>query len=279
VLIHTNNQLKKFYLKCQKHKIVAVDTEFYRVDTYYPVLCLIQLANLDEIILIDPLEEKIDLKILGKIFKSNSILKVFHAASQDLEIFFNLYKQIPNNIIDTQICIALLGLSDSLGYADSLKLFLKKKIDKSFQFIDWRKRPLSVNKVNYAINDVKYLIPLYKKILKIMQKDKIKLNIKKSHKKILIKKSYIKSPNLAWEKLKIINHENYRLSLLKEICKQREKIAKKLNVPIKRIIKDQEIKIISNKKTKTKDVKMIINLIKNESFRQSLKKILIKKNI
>ena len=227
MLIHTNNQLKKFYLKCQKHKIVAVDTEFYRVDTYYPVLCLIQLANLDEIILIDPLEEKIDLKILGKIFKSNSILKVFHAASQDLEIFFNLYKQIPNNIIDTQICIALLGLSDSLGYADSLKLFLKKKIDKSFQFIDWRKRPLSVNKVNYAINDVKYLIPLYKKILKIMQKDKIKLNIKKSHKKILIKKSYIKSPNLAWEKLKIINHENYRFSLLKEICKQREKIAKK----------------------------------------------------
>ena len=105
MLIHTNDQLKKFYLKCQKHEVVAVDTEFYRVNTYYPKFCLLQMANKDETILIDPINKKLDLSLIKKILYSSKILKVFHAAQQDLEIFFNLYKELPKNIIDTQICI------------------------------------------------------------------------------------------------------------------------------------------------------------------------------
>ena len=161
MLIHTNDQLKNFYLKCQKHEIVGVDTEFYRVNTYYPKFCLLQMANKEETVLIDPFNKELDILIIKKILYSFKILKIFHAAYQDLEIFFNLFKQLPKNIIDTQICISLLGLSDSLGYANSIDYFLKKKIDKTYQFIDWRKRPLSKKKINYASNDVKYLIPLY----------------------------------------------------------------------------------------------------------------------
>ena len=177
MLIHTNDQLKNFYLKCQKHEIVAVDTEFYRVNTYYPKFCLLQMANKEETVLIDPFNKELDILLIKKILCSFKILKIFHAAYQDLEIFFNLFKQLPKNIIDTQICISLLGLSDSLGYADSIDYFLKKKIDKTYQFIDWRKRPLSKKKINYASNDVKYLIPLYMVILKELKKKILKIFI------------------------------------------------------------------------------------------------------
>ncbi len=271
MFIHSNDQLKKFYLKCQKHEIIAVDTEFHRVDSYYPKLCLIQLANLDDVILIDPLKKKINLEILGELFDEKKILKIFHAASQDLEIFYNLFKRIPENIIDTQICINLLGFSNSLGYADSIKLFLEKKIDKSQQFIDWRKRPLSKEKLLYAMNDVKHLIPLYKKVLKQIKDKKLDSFLKKFHKNLNDKNNYLKKPTLAWEKLKINKPTNLRIKILKEICKKREIIAKNENIPVKRLIKDQQIKFISNKKTKIDQILVVIDSLKNRSLRKELK--------
>ena len=279
MLIHTNDQLENFYLKCQKHKIIAVDTEFYRVDTYYPFLCLIQLANNEETIIIDPLMKNIDLKILESILNSRNILKVFHAANQDLEIFFNLFKKIPINVVDTQICIGLLGFSDSLGYADSVNFFLKKIINKSYQFIDWRKRPLSSQKINYAVNDVRYLIPLYKKVLQQLKKNNIFLDISESHKKILKKKNYIKSPNFAWEKLKIKSPKKYKIKILKDVCKSRESLAKKLNIPVKRIVTDKEIKFISKKKTKNDQIINVIERIKIKAFRDDIIKILGMQNV
>ena len=275
MLIHTNDQLKNFYLKCQKHEIVAVDTEFYRVNTYYPKFCLLQMANKEETVLIDPFNKELDILLIKKILYSFKILKIFHAAYQDLEIFFNLFNQLPRNIIDTQICISLLGLSDSLGYADSIDYFLKKKIDKTYQFIDWRKRPLSKKKINYASNDVKYLIPLYMVILKELKKKNFK-DIHKYHNKLLDRKTYLKKPSLAWQKIKIRSKESHKLNLLKEICKKRESTAKTKNIPVKRLIKDQEIKYISNKKTNYSDILKIINSIKNKSFKEELKKIVLK---
>ena len=276
MLIHTNDQLKNFYLKCQKHEIVAVDTEFYRVNTYYPKFCLLQMANKEETVLIDPFNKELDILLIKKILYSFKILKIFHAAYQDLEIFFNLFNQLPRNIIDTQICISLLGLSDSLGYADSIDYFLKKKIDKTYQFIDWRKRPLSRKKINYASNDVKYLIPLYKIILKKLKKRKNFKDIHKYHIKLLDRNTYLKKPSLAWQKIKIRSKESHRLNLLKEICKKRELTAKTKNIPVKRLIKDQEIKYISNKKNNYSDILKILNSIKDKSFKEELKRIVLK---
>ena len=276
MLIHTNDQLKNFYLKCQKHEIVAVDTEFYRVNTYYPKFCLLQMANKEETVLIDPFNKELDILLIKKILYSFKILKIFHAAYQDLEIFFNLFNQLPRNIIDTQICISLLGLSDSLGYADSIDYFLKKKIDKTYQFIDWRKRPLSRKKINYASNDVKYLIPLYKIILKKLKKRKNFKDIHKYHIKLLDRNTYLKKPSLAWQKIKIRSKESHKLNLLKEICKKRESTAKTKNIPVKRLIKDQEIKYISNKKNNYSDILKILNSIKDKSFKEELKRIVLK---
>ena len=276
MLIHTNDQLKNFYLKCQKHEIVAVDTEFYRVNTYYPKFCLLQMANKEETVLIDPFNKELDILLIKKILYSSKILKIFHAAYQDLEIFFNLFKQLPKNIIDTQICISLLGLSDSLGYADSIDYFLKKKIDKTYQFIDWRKRPLSKKKINYASNDVKYLIPLYIEILKKLKKKKNFKDIHKYHIKLLDRKTYQKKPSQAWQKIKIRSKESHKLNLLKKICKKRESTAQTKNISVKRLIKDQEIKYISNKKTNYSNILKIVNSIKDKSFKEELKKIVLK---
>ncbi len=257
MLIHTNDQLKKFYLKCQKDEVVAIDTEFYRVNTYYPKFCLLQMANKEQTILIDPINKKIDLTLIKKILYSSKILKIFHAAQQDLEIFFNLYKKLPKNIVDTQICISLLGISNSLGYADSISYFLNQKIDKSHQFIDWRKRPLEKEKIIYAINDVKYLPNLF---LKISEKVNIRTNINiiESHEKLLNEEIYKKKPERAWEKLRINEIKNYEIEKLKQVCFLREELAKEKDIPVKKVMTDQNIKLLCRKKVKKRDKRLIL---------------------
>tara|TARA_X000001036_G_scaffold135205_1_gene128033 strand:+ start:265 stop:1092 length:828 start_codon:yes stop_codon:yes gene_type:complete len=271
VIIHTNDQLKNFYLKCQKDKIVGVDTEFHRVNTYYPKLCLIQLSNKNQEIIIDPLKTQVDKALLRKIIFSKNILKVFHAAHQDLEILFNIFNKIPPNVVDTQICMTLIGYPHSIGYANAVNDLLNIRIDKTHQFIDWRIRPLSNKKIQYAINDVKYLIPLYTKILgNLKKKDKLKT----SHLKVLDKNLYLRDPQKAWEKLKLREISNLQLKLLKKICVERETFAKEKNIPIKRLLTDKSIKLISNTGISKIDSMKIIDNVKFNEFKKVLQKII-----
>jgi ribonuclease D len=271
VIIHTNDQLKNFYLKCQKDKIVGVDTEFHRVNTYYPKLCLIQLSNKNQEIIIDPLKTQVDESLLRKIFFSKNILKVFHAAHQDLEILFNIFNKIPTNVVDTQICMTLIGYPHSIGYANAVNHLLNIQIDKTHQFIDWRIRPLSNKKIQYAVNDVKYLIPLYTKILgNLKNKDKLKT----SHLKVLDKNLYLRDPQKAWEKLKLREISNLQLKLLKKICVERETFAKEKNIPIKRLLTDKSIKLISNTGISKIDSMKIIDNVKFNEFKKVLQKII-----
>ncbi|MFL2679343.1 MAG: ribonuclease D [Alphaproteobacteria bacterium] len=271
MIIHTNDQLKNFYLKCQKDKIVGVDTEFHRVNTYYPKLCLIQLSNKNQEIIIDPLKTQVDKALLRKIIFSKNILKVFHAAHQDLEILFNIFNKIPPNVVDTQICMTLIGYPHSIGYANAVNDLLNIRIDKTHQFIDWRIRPLSNKKIQYAINDVKYLIPLYTKILgNLKKKDKLKT----SHLKVLDKNLYLRDPQKAWEKLKLREISNLQLKLLKKICVERETFAKEKNIPIKRLLTDKSIKLISNTGISKIDSMKIIDNVKFNEFKKVLQKII-----
>ena len=130
MLINNNVQLKQFFLKSQKDKIIGIDTEFFRVSTYYPKLCLIQLSNKTNAIIIDPLSGTIDLKLIRKIIFKKDIIKVLHAAYQDIEILFNLFGKIPNNLIDTQLCLPEIGYPISTGYAEACKDLLNIEIDK-----------------------------------------------------------------------------------------------------------------------------------------------------
>ena len=272
MLIHTNDQLKNFYLKCQKDRIVGVDTEFHRVNTYYPKLCLIQLSNKNQQIIIDPLRTQVDKSLLRKIIFSKNILKVFHAAHQDLEILFNIYNKIPPNVVDTQICMTLIGYPHSIGYANAVNDLLNIEIDKTHQFIDWRIRPLSNKKIQYAINDVKYLIPLYTKILgNLKKKDKLRI----SHLKVLDKNLYLRDPKKAWEKLKLREISNLQLKIIKKICIERETFAKEKNIPIKRLLTDKSIKLISSTSISKIDSMKVIDNVKFNEFRKVLKKIIL----
>tara|TARA_B100000963_G_C22562638_1_gene642153 strand:+ start:294 stop:1082 length:789 start_codon:yes stop_codon:yes gene_type:complete len=244
VLQINNDQLKQFYEKCQKDKLIAVDTEFYRVDTYFPELCLIQLSNSSECIVLDPITKKLDLFFLRKVLFNTKIGKVFHAARQDIEIFFNIFKKIPRPVTDTQICLIALGYPHSTSYAKACEDFLGVTLDKKKQFIDWRKRPLNKKEITYALNDVKYLLPLFKKIsskLNLSSKNKLK----RYYKKVTCEKIFTERAEMAWKKIRFNAKNNSEQIKLKKYCRIRENLAMKKNVPAKRIISDQEIKIIS----------------------------------
>ena len=274
MLIYNYDQLKQFFLKSQKDKIIGIDTEFYRVSTYYPKLCLIQMSNKNSTVIIDPFNRKVDYSLIRKIFFNRDILKVFHAAYQDIEILFNLFGKIPENIVDIQLCLYEIVFSESLGYDDACKNLLDIKIDKKNQFIDWRKRPLEKEKILYAINDVKYLPKLF---LKISEKINIakNMNIIRSHKKLLNEETYKKKPKNAWKKLKINEIKNYEIKKLKQVCFIRENLAKEKDIPVKKIMTDQNVKLLCKKKVNKKDKKLILESVEFTNFKKELSKILV----
>ena len=273
MLIYNNDQLKQFFLKSQKDKIIGIDTEFYRVSTYYPKLCLIQMSNKNSTVIIDPFNRKVDYSLIRKIFFNRDILKVFHAAYQDIEILFNLFGKIPKNVVDIQLCLSEIGFSESVGYADACKNLLNVEINKKNQFIDWRKRPLEKEKIIYAINDVKYLPNLF---LKISEKVNIRTNINiiESHEKLLNEEIYKKKPERAWEKLRINEIKNYEIEKLKQVCFLREELAKEKDIPVKKVMTDQNIKLLCRKKVKKVDKRLILENVEFIYFKKRLINIL-----
>ena len=271
MLINNNDQLKQFLVKSQKDKIIGIDTEFYRVSTYDPKLCLLQFSNRSQIVIIDPLSKKIDLELVKKILFSKKLLKIFYAAYQDIEIIFNLFGKIPEKVIDIQICLTELGYPTSTGYAEACKNLLSIKIDKKNQFIDWRRRPLCEEKINYACKDVEYLPDLY---LKIAEKINLETNenVLIKHKKLLDINTFKKKPERAWKKLKINETGKYKINKLIELCSLRERIAKKDNVPVKKIISDQQIRSLCKKKIEKQKKLEILKSIKSITLRNKLLK-------
>mgnify|MGYP000376162875 CR=1 FL=1 len=274
MLILNNGQLKQFYQKCQKDKIIAIDTEFHRVHTYYPKLCLLQLANTSQSIILDPLNEPLNLNFLNEILFDSNIKKIFHAASQDIEILFNIFDKVPKNIIDTQIYLMPLGYSNSTSYFNACLDFLKIKLSKDNQFIDWRIRPLSQEKIKYALNDVKYLIPLYEKIIKKLKKLNRVLWAKEMHEKIFNKENYSSKASRAWEKIKFNPKNQYELGLLKEISCLREQVAMKKNIPAKKVLDNKHLIKICKTEHNINQKTRILDKIVEKKFRVKIIKII-----
>ena len=265
-----NVKLQQFYLKCQKDKLIGIDTEFYRVNTYYPKLCLIQISNLKESIILDPISHGLDKVFLEKLLYDKSIRKIFFAANQDLEIIFKIFGRLPQPVCDLQICISIINDNPSTSYSTACKIFLAIYICKNNQFIDWRKRPLDYDKINYALNDVKYLIPLY---LKLNQKYKINENnilLKKMHQKILNPNNYSEKHFTAWKKLRFVPKSQKELQDFKKICEIREKSAINKDIPVKKVITNNEIKLFFKKNSSFKSKKKIINKTKNIKIKEIL---------
>ncbi|MDC1023053.1 ribonuclease D [Alphaproteobacteria bacterium] len=271
--ITDQNTLNNFYEKCTKEKFLAVDTEFIRDSTYYPSLCLIQIAGINFAGAIDPLA-KLDMSPIWKLLVNKNILKVFHAGRQDMEIFFELMGEIPTPIYDTQIAAMFCGLGDQIGYEGLVNHFLGLSVNKQHQFTNWLQRPLTKNQIDYAISDVTHLVKIFPLINNLIKDNNREDWVSKETEYLSKKELYQVNPNEVWKKIKLKNSNPQMLNLLKHLASWRENECKKRNLPRTRLIRDDVLINISFSKPKTiselKNIRAIPRNLSNEDFSQIL---------
>ena len=239
-LIDTDTALKEFCQHLSTAEWLSVDTEFLRTDTFYPKLCLIQIATADKIACVDA----IALTNLQPLFKALNTEqpKIFHSASQDLEIFYYLAKFIPQPLFDTQILANIAGLGQQLSYANLTQKLLNITLDKSQTRTNWEKRPLSLAQHHYACNDVRYLYPLYQKLAQQIQTSEQQQQQADAHTKLCNSKQYQVIPELAWKRIRAIHKlPQSQKVLAKSLAKWRENEAKQKNRPRRWILSDKAL--------------------------------------
>lgn len=238
--ITTTEELNAFCATLAKAPFIAVDTEFMRETTYWPKLCLIQAASPEEGACIDPLSEELDLSAFLDLLRDPKIVKVFHAARQDLEIFNNL-KAMPSHVFDTQIAAMAAGFGEQVAYDALVRSMLKIDIDKSSRFTDWARRPLSESQLSYALADVTHLAAIYPMLHeKLERADRLKW-VEDEMKGCIEPALYDTSPENAWKRLKPRKTASKYLSVFKSVAGWREETAQTRDQPRSRILKDDAI--------------------------------------
>jgi ribonuclease D len=236
--ITTTSELAAVCARMANHPFVTVDTEFLRETTYYPLLCVAQLASPDEAVVIDALAEGIDLMPLFDLMTNESVMKVFHAARQDIEIFWNLGKKIPHPIFDTQVAAMVLGYGDSISYDQLVQRITGDAIDKSFRFTDWTRRPLTDAQLRYAVSDVTHLRDVYVKLSTDIQARGRTDWVRAEMDILTSPDTYRMEPENAWQRLKSRVRKPKDLAVLIEIAAWREREAQTRDVPRGRVLKD-----------------------------------------
>ena len=221
-----------------RDSFLAIDTEFMRERTYYPQLCLIQIAGKDEAVTVDALATEINLNPILDLMANHKIIKVFHACRQDMEIFFNLNRRIPFPVFDTQIGAMVCGYGESVGYDKLVRQITGVQIDKSSRFTDWSHRPLSKQQLNYALSDVTHLRTVYESLLNQLEKNGRINWLNEEFQNVLNPKTYDIPLDQIWKRLKIKNGRPKFLILVRELCAFREKEAQNRNIPRNRVIRD-----------------------------------------
>ena len=221
-----------------RDSFLAIDTEFMRERTYYPQLCLIQIAGKDEAVTVDALATEINLDPILDLMANHKIMKVFHACRQDMEIFFNLNRRIPFPVFDTQIGAMVCGYGESVGYDKLVRQITGVQIDKSSRFTDWSHRPLSKQQLNYALSDVTHLRTVYESLLNQLEKNGRINWLNEEFQNVLNPKTYDIPLDQIWKRLKIKNGRPKFLILVRELCAFREKEAQSRNIPRNRVIRD-----------------------------------------
>ena len=271
-IITKSIELREMITNLSHEKIISFDTEFIRHQTYWPVLCSIQLHTKNNSILIDTLSKDINLQPLKIILSDDKIIKIFHAYTQDLEILNKLFNIKISNIFDTQIAASFLGYDDQISYQKLVEKILNIERDKKERISDWSKRPLSKKQVLYALNDVKYLYELYKPLVEKLSQEK-KTNWMKEEMKLCVSKLFEKPEK---------QEDNY-IILYKKIFDFREEIAKKYNVPRKWVFEDKLIRdFITSKDIKNTFIKLksdFINLPEKNNLCEIIETYLRKNHI
>jgi ribonuclease D len=224
-----------------RHPFVTVDTEFLRESTYYPRLCVAQMASLDEAVVIDPLADGIDVAPFFALMADENVIKVFHAARQDIEICWHAAGIIPRPIVDTQVAAMVLGYGDSISYDQLVQRITGDHLDKSHRFTDWTRRPLSEAQLAYAISDVTHLRDVYLKLAADLDKRGRSEWMREEMKVLTSPGTYRFEPEHAWERLKTRVRKPRELAVLIEVAAWREREAQERDVPRGRVLKDDVI--------------------------------------
>ena len=220
---------------------VTVDTEFMRESTYYPDLCLVQVASTTEAAAIDPKADGIDLAPLLKLLVEDDVLKVFHAGGQDLEIIYNLTGKTPAPLFDTQVAAMALGLGEQIGYTNLVAAYSGVQIDKGARFTDWARRPLNDRQLDYAIGDVTHLASLFPKMVDKLRRTGRGGWLDEEMARCCDPATYANDPDKAWMRLRLPSRKPEVLGRLKALARWRELEAQDKDVPRGRIVKDETL--------------------------------------
>ena len=240
-MISDTQSLAAFCQRLKSTPFITVDTEFMREKTYWPQLCLVQVAGPDEARAIDPLAPGMDLTPLFELMADTNVLKVFHAARQDVEIFLHLADAIPTPIFDTQIAAMVCGFGDSVGYETLASQLAKARIDKSMRFTDWAMRPLSEKQIQYALADVTHLRVAYEKLVRKVEKNGRISWLSEEMALLTEPGTYRVDPENAWKRLKPRSSSGRFLAVLKELAAWREREAQDRDLPRQRILRDETL--------------------------------------
>ena len=245
ITITTTEALAEFCTRAKSHPYVTVDTEFLRERTYYSKLCLVQLAvpgDADEdAVLVDPLVDGLSLEPLYDLFRDESVVKVFHAARQDLEIFFFEGDVFPKPLFDTQVAAMVAGFGDQVGYETLVRKIVNESVDKTSRFTDWSRRPLSDAQKKYAQADVTHLRDIYEHLAADLKKSGRHEWVEEELAVLTDPATYIIKPENAWKRVKTRTNSGKFLALVKELAAFRENHAQTRNVPRNRVFKDDAL--------------------------------------
>jgi len=239
--ITTTEELADACTRMARHPFVTVDTEFLRESTYYPRLCVAQMATLDEAVVIDALAGGIDLAPFFALMADEKVVKVFHAARQDIEICWHEAGLIPRPLVDTQVAAMVLGYGDAISYDQLVQRITGDNLDKSNRFTDWTRRPLSEAQLTYAVSDVTHLRDVYLKLSADLEKRERGDWMREEMKVLTSPATYRFEPEHAWERLKTRVRKPRELAVLIEVAAWREREAQERDVPRGRVLKDDVI--------------------------------------
>ncbi|MBE0413946.1 ribonuclease D [Yoonia sp.] len=243
--ITTTQELAVFCAEASKRAYVTVDTEFLRERTYYSKLCLVQLAYQDDAgadaVLVDPLAEGLSLDPLYALFRNTDVVKVFHAARQDLEIFCVEAGVIPEPLFDTQVAAMVCGFGEQVGYETLVRKIAKADLDKSSRFTDWTRRPLTDAQLTYAIADVTYLRDIYEYLADRLEKSGRKKWVAEEMAVLKDPATYAANPDEAWQRVKTRTQSGRFLAIVRELARFREIYARDNNIPRSRVFKDDAL--------------------------------------
>jgi ribonuclease D len=239
--ITTTQELAAVCGRLARHPFITVDTEFLRETTYYPILCVIQMASTEEAVVIDAIAPDIDLAPFFELMNNDQVLKVFHAARQDIEICGHRACKLPHPIFDTQVAAMVLGYGDAISYDQLVQRITGDVLDKSSRFTDWTRRPLSEAQLNYAVSDVTHLRDVYRALSADLEKRGRTEWVGAEMEVLTSPDTYRADPENAWLRLKSRVRKPKDLAVLMEVAAWREREAQSRDIPRGRVLKDEVV--------------------------------------